>query len=91
MKKLTLSERQKLVNEVYQDHAKKMLIEADRLIADDVDDAVKQALDRYAIWFEEDKEREFRKDVKFALALAGGIVFGLSLWYILYILGGGLL
>ena len=92
MKKLTLAERIKLSNEVYQDHAKHMLIEADALLPEEpIDPDVQHAIDTYARWIEEDRFAEFKKDVRFAVGLVGAIIFCGCLYYILYVLNGGLL
>lgn len=89
MKKLTLSERIELAEEASRIRAVERMKRANALLAEESPDEVKQALDCYADWLRD--ESEFRKDVKFVLGLFGALIFAGCLWYILYILNGGLL
>ena len=89
MKKLTLAERIALAEEASRIRAVERMKRANALLTEEPLDEVKQALDSYAGWLR--NEDEFRKDVKFIVGLVGALIFSGCLWYILYILNGGLL
>ena len=84
MPKLELDERIALAREAMNEAAAERLARADAIWHPD-DEEVRTLVSRWS-W-----RPNYTKPLKVSAAILGGIVFLASLWYVLYILGGGTL